>query len=228
MGKTRTPLTRAHILEAALALLDAEGLAALSMRKVAAVVGVEAMSLYNHVADKQDLLNGLTDLVLTRITLPDPARPWDARLEAIAVGLYEALIAHPALVAILASEQGRPTDPRVLQGMDSILAALAESGLSPAHQVNAYRGLLALCLGFVLTHTQGLTATASEAQAEWARSGVQPWDPQTLPHLARLGPQFLKTPAESDFRFMLAAYVSALRSATRRPGGRTRSVAKRR
>ncbi|HRE25778.1 MAG TPA: TetR family transcriptional regulator, partial [Anaerolineales bacterium] len=94
-------LTRDVILTAALRIVDEEGLEALSMRRVATAVGVEAMSLYNHVNDKQDLLNGLADLVLAGITPPDPSRRWDRRLEAIAIGLYEALITHPALVVVL-------------------------------------------------------------------------------------------------------------------------------
>ncbi len=222
MARTRKPLTREVVLAAALKIVDEEGLAALSMRRVAAAVNVEAMSLYNHVADKQDLLNGLVDLVLAEIAPPDVSLPWDARLEAIANGIYNALIAHPALVVVVASEQGRPNDPRVLQGMDGILATLAESGLDPRQQVNAYRGLLSLCIGFVVAHTQGLTMSATAAQAEWDRQGPTRWDPQMLPNLARLAPLFLETHAGEDFHFVLEAYLTALRSAAslKQTGGR--------
>ncbi len=212
MPKSRKPLTRAVILEAALKLLNEEGMAALSMRRVAAAVKVEAMSLYNHVADKQDLLNGVVDLVLSRITPPDPARPWAERLEGLATGVYEALVAHPGLVVVLASEQGTPNDPNVLQGMDSILGALEESGLSPQNQVNAYRSILAMCLGFVVSHTLGLTMTHAQAQLEWEARGSREWDPATLPHLARRAPDFLTTPAGDDFGFMLKAYLDAVRA----------------
>lgn len=225
MARQRKPLTREVVLAAALKILDEEGLAALSMRRVAAAVHVEAMSLYNHVADKQDLLNGLVDLVLAGITLPDPGLRWDARLEAIAHGIYAALIAHPALVVVVASEQGRPNDIRVLKGMDSILAALAESGLEPRQQVNAYRGLLSVCIGFVVAHTQGLTMSAAAAQAEWDRQGPTRWDAQLLPNLARLAPVFLETHAGDDFQFVLGAYLTALRAAvakTRGAGGGSR------
>lgn len=224
MARTRKPLTREVVLAAALKIVDEEGLAALSMRRIASAVNVEAMSLYNHVADKQDLLNGLVDLVLAGIEPPDMSLPWDARLEAIANGIYNALSAHPALVVVVASEQGRPNDPRVLQGMDGILATLAESGLDPRQQVNAYRGLLSLCIGFVVAHTQGLTMSAADAQAEWDRQGPTRWDPQLLPNLARLAPMFLETHAGEDFRFVLEAYLTALRSAApRKPsaGGRS-------
>jgi len=215
MVKKRKAMSRERVLETALAVLDAEGLDALSMRALASELGVEAMSLYHYVESKNDLLDGVVDLVLTRIAPPDPARPWDERLEAIAIGLYEALIAHPALVLILATERGRPTDEVVLRGMDAIVAALAESGVSPARQVNAFRGLLAMCFGFVLTHTQGLSMKKAEAEKLWRQWDSTKWSPSELPHLAKLAPQFLKTHADDDFRFMLSAYLAALRAGAR-------------
>ena len=168
--KTGKSLTREHILETTLRILDEEGLDGLSMRRLAARLDVEAMSLYNHVQDKRDLLSGVTDLALAQIELPEAGLPWNRRLEGFALGLYEALIRHPALVLVLASEQGGPSQLEVLHGIDSMVAALAESGLSPAQQVNAFRGLLAMCLGFVLAHTQGLRKTKEQAEAGWERT----------------------------------------------------------
>lgn len=213
----RKPLSRERVLAAALALVDAEGLAGLSMRRLAAVLHVEAMSLYHHVRDKGDLLSGLVDVVLSRIAPPDPSRPWSERVEAVALGLYRALVAHPSLVLIIASEEGAPTSGEVLRGMDGVVAALAESGLSPAQQVSAFRGLLAMCFGFVLTHTQGLRATRAQAEAAWQAWDSAKWDPAALPHLARLAPQFLITRPDDDFRFMLTAYLDALRATARGP-----------
>ena len=211
--KKRPALTRDLILQTALTILDSQGADGLSMRKLAAALDVEAMSLYNHVKDKQDLLGGLVDLVLSRIELPDQPQSWSQRLETIATKLYEALIQHPALVLVISSEQGQPSDLRVLQGMDSIVAALAESGLSPHQQVSAFRGLLAMCFGFVFTHTQGLSSTKQQAERVWAAWDSGQWDSAALPHLARLAPQFLQTHADDDFRFMLNAYLTALRAA---------------
>jgi AcrR family transcriptional regulator len=210
MPKNRTPLSRDRILTTALEILDEQGLGGLSMRKLAATLNVEAMSLYNHVKDKHDLMNGLCDLVLARIEMPSASLPWNSRLEAMATNLYEALIQHPALVIVLASETGKPSDLKVLQGMDSLVGALAESGLSPHQQVSAYRGLLAMCLGFVLAHTQGLSKTKAQAQADWDNWSSNQWNPDVLPHLAQLAPQFLQTHADDDFKFMLGAYLTAL------------------
>ena len=81
MGRTttstktpRTPLTRDRITEAALRLMDAEGLDAVSMRRVAREVGVEAMSLYNHVRDKDDLLNAVIERVMRGVPVPGASR----------------------------------------------------------------------------------------------------------------------------------------------------------
>jgi hypothetical protein len=94
--------------------------------------------------------------------------------------------------------------------MDAIVAALAEAGLTARQQVSAYRGLIAMCFGFVLAHTQGFNMTRDRAQAAWESAGVGEWDPATLPNLARLGPEFLKTQVDDDFRFMLTAYLESL------------------
>jgi len=187
------------------------------MRKLATNLDVEAMSLYNHIKDKQDLLNGLCDLVLSRIELPAASLPWDLRLETFANNLYQALVQHPPIVFILASEQGYPADNNVILGMDSLLAALAESGLNPQRQVNAYRGLLAMCFGFVLAHTRGLSSTKEQAQAIWDSQPDRPRDPETLPHLAQLAPHFTQTHADDDFKFMLDAYLTALRTTIQTP-----------
>ncbi len=214
MRKGIPHLTRSLILESALKILDKQGPAGLSMRKLAASLHVEAMSLYNHVRDKQDLLNGLVELVLSRIELPGSSLPWDDRLEAIAMNLYDALVQHPALVVILASQKSSRDGITVLRGMDSVIAVLADSGLKPRQQVNAFRGLLAMCFGFVLAHTQGFSTTKELAQTEWDQWDSHQWERDTLPHLTQLAPYFLQTSADDDFRFMLRAYLDALRMAT--------------
>src|SRR4051795_11334257 len=90
----RVPLSRARILRAALAIADEQGIDALSMRKLAQALGFEAMSLYNHVASKSDLLDGLLDLVLEETEVPGPDGPWDAALRARAVSVHGVLRRH--------------------------------------------------------------------------------------------------------------------------------------
>jgi len=205
----RGSLSRQAVIEAGLAIVTSEGLARLTMRRLADHLSVEAMSLYNHVRDKHDLLDGIASLVLARIQPPDPALPWATKLEAIFYDLYDALAANPWLVAVLTSEGIEPTGEEVLAGIDIIIGILEEAGLEPAQRVNAFRGMLALCFGLVMAHTLGLRSSPSDALAHFAE-----WDPTRWrnagPHLAALAPQFLITKPGDDVRFMLDAYLAAL------------------
>src|SRR5215212_9698714 len=116
---TRTPLSRDRILEAALELADQGGIEALSMRKLGQALGFEAMSLYNHVGGKDDLIDGLLDLVLDESELPAPGGDWDAAVRSSAVSVHAALRRHPwATAALMAPGRLRPAR---LRYMDSLL-----------------------------------------------------------------------------------------------------------
>jgi AcrR family transcriptional regulator len=205
-----TPLRRNKIANEGLKLLDAGGLEGLSMRKLAQTLGVEAMSLYNHVQSKDDLLAEIVNLVVAKVPLPGPKQHWRKRLEALLLGLYEILTRHPHIVPILAREQAVISSPRALAVMEAAARALAESGLSPSRQVSAFRGSIALCFGFVLTHTRGLTATRAQADAVWNAWDSSQWDAAGVPHLAALAPEFLKTKAGDDLAQTLSAFLDSL------------------
>jgi AcrR family transcriptional regulator len=209
-GAGRAPLTRAAVVEAALAMADEEGMETLSMRRLAARLGVEAMSLYNHVGDKRDLVEAVVNLVLARIPMPDTSLGWRARLQTMAIGLYETLIRHPAVVLALLREEARPVDPAVLARFDAAVAALAESGLPPPAQVRAFRSIMAMCFGFVLAHTQGLSRTRAEAETLWAQWDSTQYDSADVEHLARLAPHFLSTRPDGDLEVALDAYLETL------------------
>lgn len=218
MPRTRPPLTRDEILQTALSIVDEQGLDGLSMRKLAAALKVEAMSLYNHVQDKQDLTHRLLLLVLSDIPFPSEPLSWQNTLRHYAQGLYDTFTRHPALVPLL--ETMDTFAPQVLQGMELVLAALDESGLSPRQQVTAFRGLNALTMGFVMGHTQGLSLSRAQAEAHWQGwSGTQMRD-SGLPHLMRLAPHFGDIHPDEDFRFVLDMFIAALEGGQpeRKPG----------
>ncbi len=206
----RGQLSRPAVIDAGLAIVVSEGLARLTMRRLAEQLGVEAMSLYNHVRDKSDLLDGIASLVLSRVQPPDPALPWVIRLEAIFYGLYDTLTANPWLVTVLTSEGIEPSGREVLAGIETIIGILEEAGLDPAQRVNAFRGMLALCFGLVLAHTLGLRSSPADALARFAQWDPTKWRDADLPRLAALAPQFLITKPGDDVRFMLDAYLAAL------------------
>src|SRR6266516_3900231 len=93
-SEPRVPLSRERILRAAIELADENGLESLTMRKLGQALGVEAMSLYNHVANKDDLLKGLADLVLGEFELPSADEDWDVALRKTAVSAHDALQRH--------------------------------------------------------------------------------------------------------------------------------------
>ena len=91
----RVPLSRERVLQAAVRLADESGIDALSMRRLGQELGVEAMSLYNHVANKDDLLDGIVDLVLGDIEIPPSGTPWREAMRKRAISAHEVLLAHP-------------------------------------------------------------------------------------------------------------------------------------
>lgn len=207
---TRGRLSRGVIVDAAAAILAADGLAGLTMRRVAKELGVEAMSLYNHVSGKRDLLEGVVALKLATLGTPDPAASWSSRLRALVLSFYQVLARDPWLVMVLTTEQIEPREPAVVGAMETAVRALADAGLSPGQQVSAFRGLLALCFGLVLTHTIGLSRSPAEAEAVFAEADMGQWAGLGVPHLAALAPQFLRTRPTDDLEFMLERYLAAL------------------
>src|SRR5436305_560392 len=99
----RAPLTRERVLAAALAIADAEGIDGLSMRRLAQALGVEAMSLYHHVAGKDDILGGMTDLVVRQIELPPAEGGWQPAIRACAISAHRVLREHPWVPNLLMS-----------------------------------------------------------------------------------------------------------------------------
>src|ERR1044072_5427144 len=98
----RTPLSKERVLEAAVRLADEGGIEALSMRRLARELGVEAMSLYNHVANKSALVDGAVDLVLEEIELPSSGE-WDEAIRRCAISAHEAFLRHPWACALVLS-----------------------------------------------------------------------------------------------------------------------------
>lgn len=124
----RPPLTPERILRAAIKLADRQGLDALSMRKLATALKVEAMSLYNHVANKDELLDGMVDQIIGEITLPAPGDDWKSAMRARAVSALAVMIAHPWAPMLVVSRIN--VGPNMLRYINATLGTLREAGLS--------------------------------------------------------------------------------------------------
>jgi TetR/AcrR family transcriptional regulator, tetracycline repressor protein len=204
-------LTRERVLDAALDLADAEGLAALSMRRLAARLGVEAMSLYNHVTCKADLLDGVASRIFEAVALPDSALPWDDRLRALGASCYLAFRAHPAVVRAIAAGQADPRSAGALRILDAILGALLDAGLDTRGAVRGYRVLLGIVFGSVLLEsadTGGDDAARSEPVVDWFRRMVTE---DQLPHLYRSLPALIDADCGQDFEHELDLLIRGLR-----------------
>ena len=145
----RIPLSRERVLRAAAALADDGGLAALSMRRLGQELGVEAMSLYNHVANKDDLLAGITNLVLSEIELPSDGN-WKTDLRRHAIAAYAAFREHPWAPNLVLS--GPQVVPAGVQRAEWMLRRLREAGFPPEVAYHGYHALDAHILGFTLWH----------------------------------------------------------------------------
>jgi len=218
-GSIRGKVTRAAIVHVALEILAREGLARLTMRRVAERLGIEAASLYNHIRDKRDLLQGAAGQVLSAIPIPDESLPWADRMRRVVTGLYDALTAHPWLVTALAHEQVEPADPGTLGRVEAAMRVLGDAGLTPHQQVSAFRGMVALCLGLTLAHTMGLSMSPAEAQARFSDWDPGKWRIPEAPVLSSLAPAFLETKARDDLDFMVEAFVAALQKLGRSAAG---------
>jgi len=179
--RRREPLTRDRVLATALAIADAEGLEALTMRRLAQELGVEAMSLYHHVEDKRDLLGGIAELVVRQIELPSLDGDWKAAIRACAISAHAVLRAHPWAPNLLMSTDAMV--PSRLQMIDAILDRLADAHLPDETLDLAYHALDSHILGFTLWeagYSRGLSALPEEGGLEAVAEAI---GLRTYPHL---------------------------------------------
>ena len=143
----RTPLSKERVLRAAIQLADAEGIEALSMRRLAKELGVEAMSLYNHVANKGEILAGIIDLVAGEFDLPSDESEWKVAMRRNAISSRDVLLAHRWATSIWMSQGGGPAR---LRNGDWMLRTLREAGFSPELIYHAFHILESYVLGYTL------------------------------------------------------------------------------
>src|SRR6266480_738666 len=148
---SRAPLSRERILRAALELVDEGGIDSLSMRKLGQKLGFEAMSLYNHMANKDDVIDGILDLVLAEGELPAEDGEWDAAVRESAISVHAALQRHPwASTLVMAPGHIRPARTEY---MDTLLGRLRGAGFSADETYHAYHALDGHIFGFSLYET---------------------------------------------------------------------------
>jgi AcrR family transcriptional regulator len=187
----RTPLTRERILRAAVALADRDGVGALSMRRLARELEVEAMSLYHHVAGKDALLDGMVDLVFGEIELPAAGAGWKTAMRRRAVSARVALRRHPWAINLM--ESRRTPGPANLRHHDAVIGCLRQAGFSVALTARAYSLLDAYIYGFAVQEAS-LPFDTPEETAEVAQAIMAELSAGTYPHLAELASEHVLQP----------------------------------
>jgi len=210
----RAPLSAERILRCAIGLADDSGIESLSMRNLADQLGVEAMSLYNHISNKDDILEGMTDLVVAEIELPSGDVDWKAGMRQRAISAHHVLLRHPWAAALLESRPG--VSPTRLRYADSVLGVLRRAGFSVELAYEAFLTLDSYIYGFTL-QAASWAYEAKEAPAVVERLMTQV-PMSEYPHLVEVmgfvrGPRAGRASAasyQSEFEFGLDLILDGL------------------
>ncbi|MBA3690593.1 MAG: TetR/AcrR family transcriptional regulator C-terminal domain-containing protein [Actinobacteria bacterium] len=203
--KAREKLNRDRIVDAALLIMDREGLEAVTMRRVAREVGVEAMSLYHHVADKDDLLDRLCSRVMTDFRIPeDDDRPWTERARHGAREWRRVLKSHPNVIALFAERTKPMTEVDSLLPMEYALSLIMESGADERAAVQTFNVMGGYIMGFVMMETgQMFTAGALDAQNPDPAAVAPTFPADQLPCIAAALPHLATCDPDEQFEFGL-------------------------
>ena len=181
-ARGRRPLDRERVLRAAIDLVDEHGLDALSMRKLGQVLGVEAMSLYNHVASKDDLLDGIVDIVTGQFELPREELGWKAAIRGCAIAAHEVLLRHPWSAAL--AESRMQSGPLRMAYLEAVVGTFRRGGFSVRSAYHANLTLDSYVYGFTLQEVSW--PIAGEAVPASAADFVARTDDSTYPHLVEI------------------------------------------
>lgn len=216
-AQRRVPLTRERVLQAAIQRADQGGIEALSMRKLGQELGVEAMALYYHFANKDDLLDGMVDLVFREIGPPPTGVDWKLAMRRRALSVRDALARHRWAIGLMES-RSHP-GPANLQHHDAMIGCLREAGFSMAMAAHAYSVLDAYIYGFALTQ-MNLPFESTAEVAEVAQSMLQPFAPGEYPNLVAFITEHAMQPGydyRNEFEFGLDLILDGLERALDSP-----------
>lgn len=209
-AEPKARLTRDRVLRAAMDLADEGGIKAVTMRRLARALGVEAMALYYYAANKDDILAGIVDLVIREIELPAPEGDWKAVIRASAISAHRVLRRHPWACNLLMSA------PHFLPGrlryIDALLGRLGEARLPAELTDLAYHALDSHILGFTLWEA-GYTSAFRGLPPDFATTFLRDLPMEDYPHLADHVAYHLRPPSADrtgEFEFVLDLILDGL------------------
>ncbi|HEX2808825.1 MAG TPA: TetR/AcrR family transcriptional regulator [Kineosporiaceae bacterium] len=201
----RAPLSRERVIIEAVALADENGIGALTMRRLADRLLVEPMSLYHHVANKDEILDGMVDVVFREIDLPSPDPDWKTAMRERAASARAALRRHPWAVGRMESRLN--PGPATLRHHDAVIGCLRGAGFTVALAAHAFSAIDSYLYGFAVQELNLPFHTPDETAA-MAASFLDQFPADQFPHLAELTTQHVLQPGydygdEFDFGFDL-------------------------
>jgi AcrR family transcriptional regulator len=211
----RVPLSRDRVLSAAVAIADAGGVGSLTIRSLADKLGVKPMSVYHYVANKEEILDAIVDLVFAEVELPRPGGDWQAEMRRRAVSARQVLGRHPWAIALLQSRTS--PGPATLRHHDAFIGTLREAGFPVAMTAHALALIDSYVYGFALSEA-ALPIHGPESVAEIAGSMMQAYAPDAYPHLAEFTTEHVIRPGYDfgeEFPFGLDVILDGLARAVR-------------
>ena len=210
---SRKRLTREAVLEAALELVDSEGLKALSMRRLGQALDRDPMGLYRYAASRADLLDGITELVLNELAIFPSDPDWQAQLRRIAHDLRLLALRHPNVVPLLVTRPlSTPLGLRplgTLRPLEQILGLLIEAGFAPNDALHVYRAYYGFLYGHILNELQEFIVDPEENVA-LLRLGLHRLPPKEFPHLRELAPVLADYDGEAELDEGISILLSGL------------------
>jgi AcrR family transcriptional regulator len=210
----RTPLSKERVLRAAVTFADQSGITALTMRKLGEALGVEAMSLYNHVANKDQLLDGMVDLVFAEIDLPAGGADWKAAMRERAESARQALRRHPWAISLMSTRIS--PGPATLRHHDAVIGSLRAGGLSIPLAAHAFSALDSYIYGFALQEVTLPLGDSEEETAEVAQMMLAQVPAAEYPHLTEFTVEHVLKPGYdygAEFTFGLDLILDGLERA---------------
>jgi AcrR family transcriptional regulator len=204
----REPLSRERVLRGAVAVADAAGIAALTMRSLARELGVKPMSVYHYFTGKDEILDGIVDLVFSEIALPVAGGDWRSQMVRRAISARQALRRHSWAIGLMESRAN--PGPATLRHHDATLATLRAAGFSVAMTAHAYALLDSYVYGFTLQEASlpFNPETVAEATEVFTRRFADDY-----PHLSEMAAEYISRPGYDfgdEFEVGLSVIMDAL------------------
>ena len=219
----RRPLSRGILLAAALKLVDAEGLDALTMRRLGQELGRDPMSLYRYAENRAALLDGVAELVLEQLSISAEEPDWKAQLRILAHDLRRLALEHPNVVPLLVTRPlSTPLGMRplgTLRPLEQILSLLVEAGFEPGDALHVYRAYYGFLYGHILNELQEYVVDPEENEV-LLRLGLHRLPAKEFPRLRALAPALAEYDGGMELDQGLTILLSGLEAQLSRQASR--------